>query len=197
MSKIPYLTPKQQILAAQNLSVVECVIRRHIIVNEHIYGFEYDDLFGEGCILLCKAASSYDENRGKFSTYAKRVVKNGLISYCRSMVRKQSRQRLLLDETMKGSDISYALLLPDESDAEDWEHRFSMYHTLALLNDVHNTYTGTAQLGIEALMLKISGLSGKQIAQLYGVKPNLVGAWISRAADRLKKDKRFLDWYSS
>ena len=36
--------------------------------------------------------------------------------------------------------------------------------------------------------MKIAGYSGSDIAELYGVKPNLVGAWISRAAGKLKKD---------
>lgn len=50
------------------------------------------------------------------------------------------------------------------------------------------TYSGVARLGVEALELKIAGYSGSDIAQLYGVKPNHVGAWISRAAAKLKKD---------
>ncbi len=50
------------------------------------------------------------------------------------------------------------------------------------------TYSGVARLGVEALELKIAGYSGTDIARLYGVQPNHVGAWISRAAQKLKKD---------
>ena len=50
------------------------------------------------------------------------------------------------------------------------------------------TYSGVAKLGVEALELKIAGYSGTDIAKLYGVQPNHVGAWISRAAQKLKKD---------
>lgn len=49
-------------------------------------------------------------------------------------------------------------------------------------------YSGVARLGVEALELKIAGYSGADIAKLYGVQPNHVGAWISRAAKKLKKD---------
>ena len=49
-------------------------------------------------------------------------------------------------------------------------------------------YSGVARLGVEALELKIAGYSGTDIAKLYGVQPNHVGAWISRAAQKLKKD---------
>jgi len=50
------------------------------------------------------------------------------------------------------------------------------------------TYSGVARLGVEALELKIAGYSGADIADLYGVKSNHVGAWISRAIKKLKKD---------
>ena len=44
------------------------------------------------------------------------------------------------------------------------------------------------RLGVEALELKVKGLSGSDIARLYGAKPNQVGAWISRAAQKIRKD---------
>lgn len=52
-----------------------------------------------------------------------------------------------------------------------------------------NVYNkGVARLGIEALELKVKGYSGADIAQLYQTKPNHIGAWISRAAEKLRKD---------
>ena len=41
------------------------------------------------------------------------------------------------------------------------------------------------------LSLKVKGLSGGEIARLYGVKTNLVGAWISRALKKLKQNSVF------
>ena len=55
-------------------------------------------------------------------------------------------------------------------------------------------YSGTARLGIEAIELKLKGYSGKEIADMYGVKPNLVGAWISRAKQKLRKNQVFVLW---
>lgn len=60
------------------------------------------------------------------------------------------------------------------------------------MESVKAEYSGVARLGIEALELKIKGLSGSDIAHLYGVAPNHVGAWISRAAEKLRKNERFL-----
>ena len=45
-----------------------------------------------------------------------------------------------------------------------------------------------ARLGVEALELKVKGLNGTDIAKLYNVKPNQVGAWISRAAQKIRKE---------
>ena len=76
------LTKAQQELVAQNLPVVHWVICDYIHVNPTICGLEYSDLFQEGCLWLCKAAATYkDDGRAQFSTYAKTVVKNGLLSY--------------------------------------------------------------------------------------------------------------------
>ena len=48
------------------------------------------------------------------------------------------------------------------------------------------------RLGIEALELQAKGLNGREITALYGVEPNDVGAWISRAASRLRRDQDLL-----
>ena len=80
------LTKQQQELVAQNLPVVHWVICDYIHVNPTICGLEYSDLFQEGCVWLCKAAATYkDDGRAQFTTYAKTVVKNGLLSYCRTI----------------------------------------------------------------------------------------------------------------
>ncbi len=64
--------------------------------------------------------------------------------------------------------------------------------TLCLLNSMKKQYSGTVKLGIEAIELKVKGYTGKEIAEMYGVKPNLVGAWISRASNRLKDNYAFM-----
>lgn len=53
-------------------------------------------------------------------------------------------------------------------------------------------YSGTVRLGIEAIEWKVKGYTGAEIARMYDVKPNLVGAWISRAASRLRQNEIFM-----
>ena len=90
------MTTNQQYLIEEHIHIVKSAIHKSIIVNDNIYGFEYDDLFQEGCIWLCKAATTYDENRKvQFATYAEKVVTNGLRTYCRLMCGKQKHMVLL------------------------------------------------------------------------------------------------------
>lgn len=50
-------------------------------------------------------------------------------------------------------------------------------------------YTGCARLGIEALELKVMDEYGvTDIAKLYQTKPNLVGAWISKATKKIREE---------
>ena len=68
------------------LMVVHRAIREHIVVNETIFGFSYDDLYQEGCLWLCKAAATFQKDQAvKFETYAFKVIVNGLRTYCRLM----------------------------------------------------------------------------------------------------------------
>lgn len=103
------LTKDQQTLVEKNLSIVHWVIVNNIHVNPGICGLEYGDLFQEGCLWLCKAAFTYNAGQAQFSTYAKKVVKNGLLSYCRKIC-SQGRHvsRLIIGEQGElASDLLY------------------------------------------------------------------------------------------
>lgn len=193
MMKNISLTARQQVLVEENLSIVKLAIHKSIIVNENIYGFEYDDLYQEGCIWLCKAAVSFDEKREiRFSTYAEKVVTNGLRTYCRLMCGKQKRQVTLPIYSEPEEDSLSLELLP----AEDMlESLFEEQDVLTLLQRCKQQYSGSARFGIEAIEWKVKGLSGAEIAKMYGVKPNLVGAWISRASKRLKQNPMFMQHF--
>ena len=192
MKRLPPLNEQQQQLVEKNLTVIHWAIHNFVKINETVFGFEYDDLYGEGCVLLCKAAATYDSEKGRFSAYAQTVVKNGLLSYCRIMCNRQNRQRLLLDpKVFEDNEETYAALLAIEDPLDELT---SEIDALALLASVKKNYPGIVRLGIEALEWKIKGLSGRDIADLYGVQPNTVGAWISRAAVKLREDERVLTW---
>lgn len=183
------LNREQQLLVEQHLALVHWVIINHIHINETVYGFGYDDLFQEGCIWLCKAATSYHAELAKFSTYAKKVIRNGLISYCRQMCNEQrSIVHMELDGygelTANGTTLEQTNSLGDD---------ISTLETIALLESVKKDYSGVTLLGIEALELKIRGSRVTDIAALYQVSPPNVGAWISRSVKKLRNNPDFMD----
>ena len=61
-----------------------------------------------------------------------------------------------------------------------------------LLESVKPEYSGITLLGIEALELKVKGYTGAEIARMWGVEQNLLGAWISRAKSKLLQNERFM-----
>lgn len=187
------LNKRQKELVENNLSVVKFAIHKNIIVNDSLYGFEYDDLFQEGCIWLCKAAVSFDESRGiQFATYAEKVVINGLRTYCRLMCGKQKHHISVPLQTEPDAEGFSLEQLPAENTMDEFLEEQDI---LLLLQSCKRQYTGTARLGIEAIEWKIKGFSGAEIAKMYDVKPNLVGAWISRAAARLKQNEIFMRYF--
>ncbi|MBP1737665.1 MAG: sigma-70 family polymerase sigma factor [Oscillospiraceae bacterium] len=189
MKKDITLTPSQRALAEDHLSVVHWVIFHHIQVNESICGLSYDDLFQEGCIWLCRAAASYDTSIAQFKTFAKTVVRNGLITYCRTICKKQKRMLFLeiCEQVELMADGQKLSTLTDDFDAT-----VSYLEIVSLLESVKKDFSGVARLGVEALQLKIEGVGISEIARLYGVKPSHVGAWISRAAQKLRDNPAFL-----
>lgn len=92
MKRIIPLNEKQIALVEDNISVIKTVICSRIIIDKNIFGMEYDDLYQEGCLLLCNAALMYDESRGSsFWSFAYIVILNGLISYCKKVEKQQEK----------------------------------------------------------------------------------------------------------
>lgn len=182
------LTSEQQKLVETHLYIVNWVMSESIHVHKNIYGFKYEDLYQEGCIWLCYAATTYNPERSQFSTYAKRIVCNGLFSYCRQMHSRQSYfTYFAVDKqgNLLANGEPYVLV-------DDFDIQINMIETLDLLAYAEKKYQGVTKLGIEALKLKLKGMSVSEIAGLYHVPPPHVGAWISRATQKLRKDTPFL-----
>lgn len=188
MKKTIRLTRQQQKLVESHLHIVYWTIRENIHANENICGLGYEDLYQEGCILLCHAAASYDAARAQFPTYAKKVVRNGLLSYCRQVCSRQ--QRFCPLEPSGQGDLAVDGSPPEPSC--DFGMQSSTFETMDLLESSKKDYQGIARLGIEALGMKIQGMGITEIARHYGVPASHVGAWISRSARKLRNDPGFM-----
>ncbi|WP_279072023.1 sigma factor [Gemmiger formicilis] len=113
MKCVKRLTADQQRLAEENLTIVERVLRFDINANPCVAGLGYEDLYQEGCVWLCNAALTFDPARGSFASYARQVVQNGLVSYCRNLTGKQSRMISLAE--MEPTALAALLCLPAAS----------------------------------------------------------------------------------
>ncbi len=186
------LTPEQCELVTAHLPIVQYIIRQNITIHNDCFGFEYDDLFQEGCLMLCRAAATYDITLSKFTTYASTIIRNGLINYCRDFSTSQ------LHNTYFSENECGELISEDGQymTSNDFEMQLSMLETIDLLRSCARNYKGCAKLGITSLELKIKGLTISEIAKLYGVPPSHVGAWISKSKERLLKDPAFLSNYT-
>lgn len=100
MHKEFVLSLHQQSLVESHLYIVRDTLRFRIRPIESSTGLGYDDLYQEGCLWLCWAAFSYVEDSAAFATYAKKVVVNGLLSYCRE-TRNHNKHYLQLEISEK------------------------------------------------------------------------------------------------
>ncbi len=187
MKKNIPLTAAQQQLVETNLEAVIWAIRDGIHPSESIPGLGYNDLYQEGCVWLCRAAQSFEPGRAQFATYAKKVIRNGLLSYCRAQCGRQSHLSPLSADEISDSAIAQLTMEPGEQ-----ETQLAETEILDLLRSHAAKYSGVARLGIEALSLKATGMSIAEIAALYDVPPSHVGAWISRGKQKLRQDEAFV-----
>ena len=183
MKCVKRLTADQQRLVEENLTIVERVLRFDINANPCVAGLGYEDLYQEGCIWLCNAALTFDPARGSFAFYARRVVQNGLVSYCRSLMGKQSRM-VSLDE-MESAALAALEVQHSVSYGTECE-------TPLLLAAAESQYSGITRKGVHALALKVSGMPLTAVAVRMSAPPNHVSAWISRAVCKLRNNESFL-----
>ena len=181
------LDTQQQALVEENLLVIDKVISRYIRVNEGVCGLGWSDLYQEGAVALCKAAATYDGASAQFDTYATTVIRNHLYNCCKAVnTRQRNLPSVSLD--LDFSDEDQPPPYPQPSVPDGIDELLGRMDAADLLADCKRRYSGVARLGVEALELKVKGLSGADIARMYHTTPNNVGAWISRAAKKIQKD---------
>lgn len=182
------LSQQQVLLVNQNLDVVDKVLHSCIEIRNDIPGMEYEDLVQVGSLALCKAAQRYD-GRCQFSTFAWVVVKNALLDHCRRILSHSAPAESLDAELSEDNDGN---LLERIGHNENPCRRMEDAQTRQLLAQARRRYKGVTRKGIDAISMQVQEYSSKEIAALYGVRSNMVAAWVSRARNILKKDREFM-----
>ena len=181
------MTEYQRKLVEENLELVNQVIRSRIGITSDPMT-SYDDLYQVGCEAICKAAMLYSPQKCIFAPYARKVIYNAIIDYCRKACYR-SQNQVNMECDCDNSPMAM-LFVSKESEAalSDVNHS----DAVRIFQQRKEEYSGVTKAGMEALELRMEGYSVIEIAEMYGTTKNNVYAWISRARKRLTKDKSLI-----
>lgn len=175
------LTNREKQIVEDHLYLIPKMIFSTVRLNEAVQGLGFDDLYQEGCVALCRAAQTYT-GRAAFSTYAGTVIRNHLISCCRSAAIRDRHESLPEDWEKWQASLQD---LPDRAES-------SVTEAIQFLLQANEGCTKPERQGIEALCRKIAGYSCSEIGQALGISRDLVNKQMSCARRKLKSDPDFL-----
>ena len=186
----------QQQIFNENLDIVKRVLTCVRYSNQSIERCP-EDLYQEGCIKLWKLILSGEaENKENFENYAFIAVRNRMRDCCRHGRRTedpvQPYETAIFEDGTRNFDI-LSVLDSSEDTVESAEDNILLADAIAAINDVKKNCNGVMLKGMDSIIYKIRGLSVTDIAKMYGVEPNHVGAWISRAKQHLHSNEAFLE----
>lgn len=184
------LTPAQSALVENSLNIAQWTVRNYFTTADTVSGLSCEDLLQEAYLALCGAAMTYRGGKVQFKTYAITVIRNHLTDYCRRIYhRNRTLPTLSLDAPPCDADGVPTGAETVDVDADFEERCLSQIWLKEFFAQRKANYSGCTKLGIEALELKVmDGYGVTDIARLYHTKPNLVGAWISRATRKLREE---------
>ena len=145
------MTEKEKRLVEDNMKLV------YFIINKYYPAFIHDeDLKQIGMLGLCKAAMTFDETKGLFSTYSFRVIKNEIGMEFRR--RRNLSQTISLNYEIEGPDGNHSELINSivgDNDVDYFDFK-AFYVRLA----------ATDKAIVDARM---NGQNQKKIAEILGV----------------------------
>jgi len=187
------MTSKQQQKVEDYLYIVKNALLCVPYSNQSIQRCP-DDLYQEGCLSLCKLIiSGHDENKENFEDYAFIAIRNRLIDCCRQGKRIEDpliHEKADCLECDNQCDV-FSTLSSSEDISSEILDSITLGDALLAINDAKQNCNGVILKGIDSIIYKINGFSVTDIAEIYGVTPNNVGAWISRAKKHLHSNEAF------
>ena len=182
------MTKEQVKLVEDNIRIVNIVIKANIILNNSNPDFTYEEIYQIGCMALCDAAMKYRSDKGaEFFTFAYGVVERRIIDHCRKAVCRHKHAGGSFD------DVSDSLEVQMRTGSME-EQRY-LKKLIAITKYAKSRYTGVILKGVEAIEFKALGYSGREIADLYGVKTNNVSSWVAKARRKLRSDPEVMRYF--
>lgn len=157
------MTTEQEKLVEENLRLVDFVIRRKFPRWREIG--EYEDVQQTGRIGLCKAAQTYDPDKGRmFSTYAAKCIRNELKMALRgvyALSREREDRQLSIDAVLGDDDFTLADIVPDpDADTErQTEVREKLQKLMAAFEDEPILFAVATKQMTQAEAAELLGIS--------------------------------------
>lgn len=168
------LTKAEQLRVEDNMGLVYKVIGDKVKGPFPIGSFTREDLIQVGAIGLCKAVAT--DKGGTFSTYAYRLIWNEICDALSYATRRQAH------ESPSDELADLAVTTHEEAEAERLQEDI-----VKKLHALQQEVSPSISKGISAILLRMEGYSGQEIANLLGASSNLVCAWISKARKYLRQ----------
>ena len=182
------MTPKQRQLTEAHLYLVPKMVTA-LCNRSRLTVLEREELTQIGSLALCKAAMTYDEKR-PFPTYAQVVIKHALYDSFRNTGRQRQHfcsLDAMLDEEEGACHERIFLNQPDafaRPEEESLSHVISEY-----FQTLEKNCCPSIQKGMESLRLQQQGYTSRDLAKHYGVSPNRVRCWQSKARKKLQQNQ--------
>lgn len=189
MNQTRPMTPDQRQLVEEHLSLVPKMVTALTSACSYLSAWERDELTQIGSLALCRAAITYDHERS-FSTYAQVVIRHALFDSFRATGQRRkhfcSLDAMLADEdgaayepVIPGCKNTYA-----QPDVDGLSSVIGDYFQMLEKNSCPSI-----QRGIESLRLQQQGYTSSDLAKYYGVSPNRVRCWQSKARKKLQQNQ--------
>lgn len=183
----PLMTEFEKQLAEKHMDLVPRMVTALTRSYSNLSLSESEELMQVGYLALCRAAMNYNAER-PFAPYAKAAIRYAIYDYWRDCKRRNewfcSLDAMLEKETDPYDKKTAAAAFEPETETQTCSSEYMAF--LQLLEQQHD---GILQKGIIALRMQQQGYKSTDLAKVYGVPPNHIRAWQSKARKILKQNK--------
>lgn len=174
------LTDQQRRMVEENLPLVTFVMNEHI---QYVRQDEWDDVFQEGAIGLCRAAALFSPEQGvKFTSFAVPCIVNAIYAYLRKKTSKKMRfyMEALRLEDFSCDERSEKLTIGGTLDSgHNVESEFAC---IDLMDFIRN---GLSMRETDIVFMLLDGKRQIDIAERFGISQSGVSRIISRIERRI------------
>lgn len=183
------MTNDEKQLAEQYLHLVPQMVSALTRSYSNLSMDETEELTQAGYLALCRSAMNYRTGR-PFAPYAKAAIRHAIYDYWRDC-RRRSQRFCSLDAMLeKKSEPDFIRTVPSAlGTASEAETRNQSGECSKFWHLLEEQNSGILKKGLIALRMQQQGYKSTDLAKVYGVPPNHIRAWQSKARKLLKENE--------